>query len=109
MFFLVNLLIAIGLGVIDAALATALGREGFAVFGPLYSLAIFIPALAVAVRRLHDTGRSGWWVLISLVPLVGIIVLLVFLVQQGQPGANAYGADPRVGMGTPLGCTLRRR
>ena len=55
------------------------------------TLALLLPGLAVFVRRLHDNGRSGWWWLIALVPLVGFIVLLVFLVQKGSPESNMYG------------------
>lgn len=58
-------------------------------------LALLVPYLAVGARRLHDTGRSGWWQLIGFVPLVGTIVLIVFWVQEGQPGSNAYGANPK--------------
>lgn len=65
----------------------------------LFSLALFIPSLAVAVRRLHDIGRSGWWLLIGLIPLVGAFVLLVFAVQDSQPGSNAYGPNPKTGTG----------
>lgn len=57
-------------------------------------LGLIVPSLAVLVRRLHDIGRSGWWALIAFVPLVGFIVLLVFLVSKGTQGANKYGADP---------------
>ena len=59
------------------------------------TLAVLIPGLTVAVRRLHDTERSGWWLLIGFVPVVGIIVLLVFLVQDSKPGANQYGNNPK--------------
>lgn len=59
------------------------------------ALGLLLPALAVLVRRLHDTGRSGWWYFISLVPFVGSIVLLVFLAQDSQPGGNQYGASPK--------------
>ena len=59
----------------------------------VWSLAHFLPGLAVTIRRLHDTDRSGWWVLIGLVPLVGWIVMLVFMVQKGTSGANRFGAD----------------
>ena len=59
-------------------------------------LAFFIPGIAVGIRRLHDTGRSGWWLLISLVPIVGAIVLIVFLVTEGTKGPNEYGPDPKV-------------
>jgi uncharacterized membrane protein YhaH (DUF805 family) len=60
----------------------------------LYVLAVFVPSLAVTVRRLHDTGRSGWWLLIALIPLVGAIVLIVFLAQESQPGDNQHGPNP---------------
>ena len=58
-------------------------------------LGAVVPGLAVAVRRLHDTGRSGWWVLISFVPFVGAILLLVFACQDSQPGSNQYGPSPK--------------
>jgi uncharacterized membrane protein YhaH (DUF805 family) len=63
----------------------------FSVIGGFYALAVLTPGIAVAVRRLHDTGRSGWWLLLMLVPLVGFIVLLVFFVSEGTPGTNQYG------------------
>lgn len=87
-FTLFNVLIAIGLGLIDGVL-------DIAVLSTLYSLAVLIPSLAVAVRRLHDTGRSGWWLLIGLVPLIGAIVLLVFMVGDSESGANQYGPSPK--------------
>lgn len=61
----------------------------------LFVLANILPALAVGVRRLHDTGRSGWWLLIALIPLVGVIVLIIFYVQDSQPGVNKYGPNPK--------------
>jgi uncharacterized membrane protein YhaH (DUF805 family) len=60
----------------------------------LFSLATFLPSLAVSVRRLHDTGRSGWWLLLVLIPLIGWLVLLWWFVTEGDAGANAYGPDP---------------
>ena len=89
MFFLVNLLIAIGLRLVEGLL----GSPG--VVGALYSLIVLVPGIAVSVRRLHDTGRSGWWLLIGFIPLLGAIVLLFFMAQEGQPGPNQYGADPK--------------
>lgn len=59
-----------------------------------YTLAVFIPSIAVTVRRLHDTGRSGWWYFISWIPLIGGIILLVFLIERGDAGANEYGPAP---------------
>ncbi|WP_030814162.1 DUF805 domain-containing protein [Streptomyces sp. NRRL F-2799] len=88
MFFLFNLIISIVLAIVDAALDTQ-------VLQLVYGLALLIPGLAVAVRRLHDTSRSGWWVLISLIPLVGFIILLVFLASEGKPEANEYGPNPK--------------
>ncbi len=61
----------------------------------LASLALFVPSLAVAVRRMHDTGRSGWYLLIGLVPLVGFIILIVWLATEGEPGTNLYGESPK--------------
>ncbi|MDG4768408.1 DUF805 domain-containing protein [Solwaraspora sp. WMMD406] len=60
-----------------------------------FSLALLLPSLAVGVRRLHDTDRSGWWLLIALIPIVGAIVLLVFFVLDGTHGPNRFGPDPK--------------
>jgi uncharacterized membrane protein YhaH (DUF805 family) len=60
----------------------------------LFGLATLLPGLAVSVRRLHDTNRSGWWILLWFIPLIGIIVLIVWWVQQGTPGPNRFGPDP---------------
>ena len=104
MFVLFNLIISLALGIADAILGTRIGTgsSSTGVLGGLYSLAVLIPSLAVTVRRLHDTGRSGWWWFIGLVPFVGWIVLLVFMVLDGDAGANTYGPDPkaRAGSGT---------
>ncbi|MBW8880076.1 MAG: DUF805 domain-containing protein [Asticcacaulis sp.] len=62
----------------------------------LVVLALFLPLLSVTVRRLHDTNRSGWWVLLGLIPLIGVIVLLVFYCLPGTPGPNKYGAGSLV-------------
>jgi uncharacterized membrane protein YhaH (DUF805 family) len=67
----------------------------FATLTGLYCLAIFIPGLAVLVRRLHDTGKSGWWMFISLVPLAGSLWLLVLLLSEGERGSNEYGPNPK--------------
>lgn len=63
--------------------------------GSLYSLLVLLPALAVSVRRLQDTGKSGWFVLLGLIPLVGALILIYFYVQDSQPGENQYGANPK--------------
>lgn len=63
----------------------------------IYSLALLLPTLAVGARRLHDTNRSGWWLLIALIPLVGSIILLVFFCQDSEATANQFGANPKTG------------
>ncbi len=91
MFVLVYVIILVVLALIEGAL----GMPG--VVSGLFQLAMLVPALAVGARRLHDTGRSGWWQLISLIPLIGAVVLIVFFVQDSQPGDNGYGANPKGG------------
>lgn len=61
----------------------------------IIALGLMVPSLAVTTRRLHDTGRSGWWQLIGLVPYVGGFVVLVFCILEGNPGPNQYGPDPK--------------
>ena len=63
----------------------------------VFSLATFVPGLSVGVRRLHDIGKSGWWILIGLIPLVGIIVLIVWFVRDGDRGTNRFGPSPKYG------------
>ena len=72
-----------------------LNSGNIGVVGSLVSLLLLLPELAVGARRLHDTGRSGWWMLIGLIPLVGLIVLIVFFCQDSQPGPNRFGASPK--------------
>ena len=97
-FALFNFLIGIVLGLI-AGVTGAFRSEAATwpvILVVLYALAVFIPGLAVSVRRLHDTNRSGWWLLIGFVPLVGSIVLLVFYLLDSQPGENQYGPNPKM-------------
>jgi uncharacterized membrane protein YhaH (DUF805 family) len=65
----------------------------FAAFSLVASLGLLLPTLAVTVRRLHDIDHSGWWILIGLVPLIGIYVLLLFACRRGTPGPNRFGSD----------------
>ena len=88
-FLLFNIIIGLVLG----GIAWLAG--GPDVLGSIYGLVVLIPGIAVSVRRLHDTDRSGWWLLIGLIPLIGTIVLLVFMAQDSQPGANQYGPNPK--------------
>jgi uncharacterized membrane protein YhaH (DUF805 family) len=94
MFVLFNIIALVILSLIEGALGLS-GQNGYGILTGLYSLAIILPLIALAVRRLHDTGRSGWWILIGLVPLIGPIVLIVFYVTDSQPGTNQYGPNPK--------------
>lgn len=92
MFVLVNVIIGIVLSILDAILGTDAGGAGL--LNGLYSLAVLLPSLAVGARRLHDTGRSGWWLLIALIPLIGIILLIVWWAQEGDRASNEHGPNP---------------
>jgi uncharacterized membrane protein YhaH (DUF805 family) len=94
MFFLFNIIIIRILGFVEGFAGIA-PESDESVLATLYMLAVLLPGLGVGVRRLHDTDRSGWWLLISFVPIIGAIVLLVFLVQDSQPGENQYGPNPK--------------
>lgn len=94
-FFLFSLIISIVLAVVDGVTGSFSAEAGVGLLGGIYALAVLIPGLAVSVRRLHDTGRSGWWLLIALIPVIGAIVLLVFMVLEGKPGTNQYGSNPK--------------
>ena len=87
-FMLFNFLAVVVLSVIDALI-------GMPIFATIYILGTLLPSLAVAVRRFHDTGRSGWWILISLVPIVGSIIYLIFMCIEGVAQTNAYGPNPK--------------
>tara|TARA_B100001971_G_C18102402_1_gene489613 strand:+ start:433 stop:840 length:408 start_codon:yes stop_codon:yes gene_type:complete len=95
MFVLFNLIFIIAIALVSGVLAGLLDAPGFMFLYIIYVLAVFIPSLAVAVRRLHDVGKSGWFYLISLIPLIGGIWLFVLFVTEGDKGANQYGPDPK--------------
>jgi uncharacterized membrane protein YhaH (DUF805 family) len=88
MFTLVNIIVAIVLMVLTKVSGL------FSILYTVYALGTFLPSLAVCVRRLHDVGKSGWFILISLIPIVGLY-LIYLLVQDSQPGDNEYGANPK--------------
>jgi uncharacterized membrane protein YhaH (DUF805 family) len=95
MFVLFNIIISLGLTIVDFMIGTYSLAHGIGLLGSIYALAILIPGIAVTVRRLHDTDRSGWWILIVLIPVVGPIVLLVFMLIDGTPGPNRFGPSPK--------------
>jgi uncharacterized membrane protein YhaH (DUF805 family) len=101
MFALFNFIASAILSLVDTMIGTAsyISSGGMfympGILGAIYGLAVLVPSLAVAVRRLHDTDRTGWWLLIGLIPLVGLIVLIVFWATEGDRGPNQYGPDPK--------------
>ncbi|MFB7373585.1 DUF805 domain-containing protein [Streptomyces sp. NPDC056222] len=90
MFTLFNVIAVVVLAIIDNAVLGV-----YPALTAVYMLGVLLPTLAVTVRRLHDTGRSGWWYLIAFVPLVGGIILFVFTVLEGEGQPNAYGDNPK--------------
>jgi uncharacterized membrane protein YhaH (DUF805 family) len=90
--FLVNLVLA----GIDSAMGMGAGGG---ILSTIFGLATLLPSIAVGVRRLHDIDRSGWWLLIGFIPLIGIIVLIVWACMRGTPGDNRFGPNPLAGMG----------
>ncbi|MBT5891933.1 MAG: DUF805 domain-containing protein [Chromatiales bacterium] len=95
MFILISTIITLVLSVIEVAASLNDPATGPGLISGLYSLAVFIPSIAVLVRRLHDTDRTGWLLLLLLVPLIGAIVLIVFLATDSSAGDNQYGPNPK--------------
>lgn len=89
-FVLFNIIFAVGLFL----LSMVLGRIGFFLY-VAYALITLVPGLAVAVRRLHDTNKSGWYYFVCLIPIIGSIWLIVLLATEGDHGTNQYGPDPK--------------
>ena len=89
MFALFSVIASIILQVLDGVLGLTPMLAG------IYSLAVLLPTLAVAIRRLHDTNRSGWWLLLAFIPLIGIIALIVFFCLEGEKNDNRFGLDPK--------------
>ena len=95
MFVLFHFLILVAVSFIE----NMLGLGGF--LSGLYGIALFIPLISAAVRRLHDTGRSGWWYLLMLIPVIGTIIVIVMLALDSEAGSNEYGPNPK-GISAPF-------
>jgi len=93
-FVLFNIIVSIILGVVDV-MAGMQTSTGIGILSAIYALAVVIPAIAVSVRRLHDINKTGWWILIGFIPVVGAIVLIIFALLAGTAGDNDYGPDPK--------------
>jgi uncharacterized membrane protein YhaH (DUF805 family) len=95
MFTLIGAMLPVALVLLAAMLGMNMQDTSSVIIG-VYYLAILLPSLAVAVRRMHDTGRSGWWLFIGLIPLLGSIALLIFALQDSEQGTNQYGPNPKM-------------
>lgn len=95
MYTLFSLIFYIIAAILDNILGTAIQGVGYGLFYILYLLATLLPSLAVAIRRLHDVGKSGWMIFISIIPIIGAIWLLVLMVMDSKPGENKYGPNPK--------------
>ncbi len=96
LFVLINFIIAIILSIIDSIIGKVGPFGMFGVLGTLYSLFVLVPGLALSVRRLHDTGKSGWLLLLGFIPVIGFLILLYFYIQEGTPDSNEYGPNPEM-------------
>ena len=95
MFVLFNMIFAVLAAIVDNVVGTAISGLFYGLFYCVYTLAVLIPSLAVAVRRLHDVGKSGWFMFIIFIPIIGAIWLLVLVCTDGNPGKNVYGLNPK--------------
>ena len=95
LFVLVNVAISFALSIVDYVIGT--DTEFGGVLSGIYGLAVLVPSLAVGTRRLHDIGRWGWWQLLLLIPLVGLIILIVWWAKEGEPQPNTWGPNPWAG------------
>lgn len=94
MFILITSIISIALSIFETLVGLEF-TEDVGILSTLFSIILIIPSISVTVRRLHDIGKSGWWVLINLIPIIGQIVLLVFTIKDSTPGTNVYGPNPK--------------
>lgn len=92
-FTLFHIMITAILTLVDLFLLGSAER-GIGLLSTAYTILVFLPGITVSVRRLHDTNRSGWWLLISVVPLLGALLLLYWYIGEGTPGENQYGLNP---------------
>lgn len=94
-FILFNVLISMALGFVDRFIGNVNPETGIGVLSGIYTLGVMIPGIAVSVRRLHDTGRSGWWLLITFLPIIGAIIFFYFMVLDSDTESNEYGPSPK--------------
>lgn len=95
MFALFNLIALFLAAIIDNIIGTTFGEIPYGFVYVIYSLITFVANLSLSVRRLHDVGKSGWFLLIYLIPLIGAIWIFVLFCTDGETGANKYGVNPK--------------
>jgi uncharacterized membrane protein YhaH (DUF805 family) len=95
MFVLFTFLVSIGLGFIDTLAETYEDTTGTGLLSGLFQLAVLVPSIAVNTRRLHDTNKSGWFQLLFIIPLVGLILWIIWMVKDSDQGGNQYGPNPK--------------
>ncbi len=93
-FVLFNIIASIAFAILDNVFGTFSKDSGIGVLGGIYSLAVLLPSIGVGIRRLHDIGRSGWWLLIGAIPIVGWIILIIWAATESDSGGNQYGPGP---------------
>ena len=93
-FLLWDTIVSMVIGIVSAIVFSGMGTIWSTPLIWAYDLIIIIPSISLGIRRLHDIGKSGWWMLISIIPLIGAIILIVWAIKAGDPGANAYGPSP---------------
>jgi len=94
-FVLMNLILVAGFSFIDGVFGTYNSGIGMGLFSGIYFIAVLIPAIAVSVRRLHDSSLSGFWILLGFIPIVGAIILIILYVRDSTPEQNEYGPNPK--------------
>ena len=90
-FTLFNILFTLGFGLIDQLMGNFVANAGYGPLSAIYTLAIILPGVSVSVRRLHDTGRSGWWFMITIVPVIGLLMFLYFVLLDSDSDSNEFG------------------
>jgi len=94
MFFLFNFIFSIAASILDRIFHT-ISAQGTGLISSLYSLFVLLPSIGVAIRRLHDIGKSGWYIFINLIPIIGWIWFIILLAADSDPDANMYGPNPK--------------
>lgn len=94
-FYLISFVISLALAFLDNRMGTFNPEMGGGLLGGVYGIFIFLPSLSLTVRRIHDSGYSGYWAFILLIPIIGVLAILFFALMDSKPGSNEYGISPK--------------